>query len=274
MINKNKILIVFVFMFPALCTSAQTENWPLGTRAASMGNAYVAESDLWSVSHNQAGLGFYPHFAIGFHHENKFDSKAYNLHAVALSIPVKSGTLGFSYSYFGADVYNENKFGIGFGKQFGNGFAAGIQMNYHYHYLEGEFENRQALSFEAGIQYRPGDKFSLGAHLTNPTRSTLGAYHQDTIPSYFNMGISYYPIDNFRLNLQFNKGIDRSYRIQTGLEYMVMENLFLRLGYLTHPNNLTFGIGYQLNKISADIGFTNHQILGFTPHFSFQAKLR
>lgn len=252
---------------------AQSDNWPIGTRAASMANAYGAESDLWSVHHNQAGLGFYPHFAIGFHHENKFVVDEYSLHALALTIPVKAGTIGFSYSYFGYPVYNESKFGLGFGKQFGNGFSAGIQMNYHYSYLEGEYGNRHALSAEGGIQYKPGERITIGAHFSNPTRAKISEYNQDTIPSYFNLGISYKPLDNFQFNIQMSKRIDRQNRFLFGLEYMLMENLYIRGGLMTNPVQATFGLGYKLGKISADIGFTNHQLLGFTPHFSFQVML-
>lgn len=271
---NRKSLSLFIMLFWFASAFTQSDNWPLGTRAASMGNAFVAESELWSVHHNQAGLGFYPYFTVGFHHENKFIVDEYNLHALALTVPVKKGSFGFSYSYFGYQVYNETKAGLAYGKQFGNGFSAGVQINYHYNYIEGEYGNRSALSFEGGIQYKPGEQICIGAHISNPTRSRISANLQDTIPTYFNVGFSYYPFTNFRLNLQVNKRLDYDYRLLAGTEYMFIENLFFRLGYMTNPNQLTFGLGYKLNKISADIGFTNHSILGFTPHFSFQARIK
>lgn len=252
---------------------SQSDNWPLGTRAASMSNAYVAESDLWSVHHNQAGLGFYPQFAIGFHHENKFLVEEYSLHALGLTIPVKTGTLGISYTYFGYPVYNESKLGLGYGMSLGEKIAAGIQLNYHYNYLEGEFGNRHALSFEAGIQYRATDRVTIGAHVANPTRSTISAYEQDTIPTYFNIGFSYAPVDYFRINMQVRSRLNAETSFLTGAEYMIFQNLFLRAGLGTSPFRGTFGLGYHYSRISADIGFTHHRILGFTPHFSFQAIL-
>ena len=91
-------------------------NYPIGSRPAAMANAYVMESDVWSVYHNQAGLGFYPHFAIGFHHENKFVTKEIALHALAITVPTKPGTFGLSYRYFGYSIDNESKIGLGFGQ--------------------------------------------------------------------------------------------------------------------------------------------------------------
>ncbi len=168
-----------------LSAQMQIRNFPIGSRAAALANAYVMESDIWSVYHNQAGLGFYPHFAIGFHHENKFVIKEYALHALAITLPTKPGTIGLSYRYFGYAKYNESKVGLGFGRQFGNGFAAGLQLNLHHTYLEGEFGNRNALTVEGGIQYKPANNLVIGAHVFNPTRSKISplrsGYHRDNL---------------------------------------------------------------------------------------------
>ena len=265
----STILILF-----SVSTYAQSDNFPIGTRAASMGNAYVAESDIWSSHHNQAGLGFYPHFSVGFHNENKFLVQEYSLHAIGLTVPVNAGTFGISYSYFGYSAYNESKLGLGFGKQFGNRFAAGVQLNYHNNYLLGEYGNRNAVSVEGGIQYKPTDNIILGAHLTNPTHSTISNNEIDTIPSYLNIGMTYRGLERILFTLQVNKEIEHELRFLGGLEYEMFENLYLRAGFMTNPMQNTFGLGYKLGKLSADIAFTHHQILGFTPHFSFQAIIR
>ena len=275
--NKFSSVLFILIAFLTLQTRnvfSQSDNFPIGTRAAAMGNAYVAESDIWSSHHNQAGLGFYPHFAIGFHNENKFLVSEYGLIAMALTVPVNAGTFGISYSYFGYSMYNESKLGIGFGKQFGNNLAAGVQLNYHNNYLFGEYGNRNALSVEGGIQYKPNEDITIGVHLSNPTRSTISNNELDTIPSYLNIGMTYKGFDKIRLNLQAKQEIDHEMRFLGGLEYELFENLQLRTGIMTNPTQSTFGLGYNLGKLSADIAFTHHQILGFTPHFSFQAIIR
>lgn len=231
------------------------------------------ESGVWSVQHNQAGLGFYPHFSVGFHHENKFVTPENNLHAVALTYPVNAGTFGLSYSYYGYSAYNESKIGLAFGKQFGNGFSAGIQLNYHYTFLLNEFGNRSTLSFEGGIQYKAGDHVILGAHLFNPTRARI-SYLQDTIPTVFRTGLSVTPLETVKLLIQVEKRLDKPLRLQSGLEYQLLESLFLRGGIMTNPFISTFGLGYEMYRISADIAFSKHPILGFTPHFSFQVQIR
>ncbi|MCF8380534.1 MAG: hypothetical protein K9H49_13215 [Bacteroidales bacterium] len=272
--HKSLVYISFLIIGMTSPVLSQSDNFPTGSRAASMGNAYVGESDVWSTHHNQAGLGFFPHFAIGFHHENKFLVEEYPMHAMALTLPVKPGTFGFSYTYFGNKLYNESKLGLGFGKQFGSRLAAGVQLNYHHNYIMGEYERRDALSVEGGIQYKPDEKLTIGVQLSNPTRAIISPFEQDTIPTYFNIGFDLKPFDKFILAIQLKKKLDHELRLLGGMEYELLENLYIRTGIMTNPVQSTFGLGYKLGKLSADIAFTHHQILGFTPHFSFQAIIR
>ena len=271
--NAGRIIILLALLvFSVNYSSAQNDNFPVGTRASAMANAYVAESDLWSVSHNQAGLGFYPHFAIGFHHENKFVVPEYSLHALGATLPGLNGTLGFSYSYFGYTQFNESKFGLAYGKSFGDKFSFGVQINYHHTYLEGDYGNRNALTVEGGLQYKPVEKIVIAAHIFNPTRSTISESVLDTIPTIMKVGTSIRPIDRLYIGLEAEKELDEDLNLKTGVEYLILESIFLRGGFSTKPVNTTFGLGYKIKKLSADIAFTHHEILGFTPHFSFQVE--
>ena len=280
MLKKNKKtafllpgnIFFCLFLTISVPVIAAGENFPIGTRPASMANTYVMHSDIWSVYHNQAGLGFYPHLSLGFHHENKFVIPEYSLHAIAFTIPVKPGTFGLSYSYFGYEKYNESKIGLGFGKSFGEKFSAGVQTNLHHVYIEGEFENRNALTVEGGIQYKPNERFSLGVHLFNPARAKISPYNSDTLTTTLRAGASYNPFEKLLIAFEVEKHIDYKPVLKAGIEYQLIESLFLRTGIFTNPVQNTFGIGYKIRMISADIAFTHHQILGFTPHFSLQVK--
>ena len=254
--------------------SATGENFPVGTRPAALANTYVTQSDLWSVSHNQAGLGFYPHFSLGFHHENKFVVDEFSLHALGLTYPVKPGTFGFSYSYFGYADYNVSKLGLGFGKSFHPDFSAGVQVNYHYVYITGDFENQGAASVEGGIQYKPFEKLTIGAHVFNPFRTKAGQFQNDTLTTSFKAGAGYTPSGKLFIGIELEKHPDHEPFLKSGIEYQLIESIYLRTGISTNPVMNTFGIGYKIGRISADVAFTRHQILGFTPHFSLQIEFR
>lgn len=266
--------ILLLSLVPFAGIRAQSDNFTLGSRAAAMGNAYVAESDIWSVQHNQAGLGWYNNLSLGFHHENRFIVPEYSLHAIALTLPSKPATIGISYSYFGYQLYNETKIGLGAGKSFGDKFSAGVQANLHYAYLEGDYGNRSALSIEGGIQYRPVQNLTIGAHIFNPTRARISAYQEDTIPTVFRTGFALRPSEKLCVSVETEKRLSPGMRFRAGLEYELMENLFIRTGILSNPFQSTFGLGYGIPRVSADLAFTRHQILGFTPHFTFRVRLK
>jgi hypothetical protein len=270
-ITPGNTFLVLLIILPSVIYSQN--NFPLGSKPAALANTFVMESDLWSVSHNQAGLGSLDHFAIGFHHENKFLLKEESLHALALAVPVKPGTFGLSYSYFGYEEYNESKIALGFGKTFGKSFSAGIQLNWHRIYIMGDFGNRNTLSVEGGIQYKPVEKVRIGAHLFNPTRSKLSPHDQDTIPTIYRAGVSYRPFEKIWLGIETEKTLGKELRLKSGIEYNIIPGLFLRTGIVTNPVQNTFGIGYEVAWARADIAFTHHQILGFTPHFTIQFRL-
>ena len=134
-LKAGKGFLFFVCLFPTAFVSAAGLNFPIGTRPAGLANTYVMQSDLWSVYHNQAGLGFHDKMSLGFHHENRFVAEEFSLHALAFTYPFKPGTFGISYSYFGYEDYNVSKIGLGFGKHFGSSLAAGVQLNYHYTFI-------------------------------------------------------------------------------------------------------------------------------------------
>jgi hypothetical protein len=272
MIIKYSLLQVLIFIL--IVPVSSQNNFPLGSKPAALANAFVMESDLWSVFHNQAGLGSYKKFAAGFHHENKFLVQEYSLHALAITIPVNPGTIGVSYSYFGYTKYHESKIGLGFGKTFGKKFSAGVQLNYHYLFISGDSDNRNSLSVEGGLQYRPIEEIAFGIHLFNPTMASLSSYDQDTIPTTLRTGISIKPFRQLWLAVETEKSLDTELRFKTGIEYMAVESLYLRTGIVTSPFQSTFGLGYEIPWARVDIAFTMHEVLGLTPHFTFQFAFR
>lgn len=278
--GKGYFLVLALYsVLSGLSPAFSQENFPLGSREAALANAVVMESGIWSVSHNQAGLGDYRHLGIAFHHENKYVIPEASLHALAATLPVKPGTIGLSYSYFGFSLYNESKIGLGFGRSFGSKLSAGVQLNYHYIYVSpqygtGEYENTHALTVEGGIQYRPVETLRIGFHVFNPTRSRLSPTEMDTLQTIARAGISYSPVDKLWLGIETEKSTNNSFRLKSGIEYEIYKGLCLRTGLITNPVQNTFGIGFNISRITADVAFSHHQVLGLTPHFTLHFRFR
>ena len=265
----NIILILFpvFYFFPASELSAN-ENFPLGSRAAAMGNAAVAVSDIWSVHHNQAGLASLFALQAGFHHENKFMVPEFGLQALALAIPARPGTIGLSYTYFGFSKYNESKIGLAFGRKFSERISAGVQVNYLYTYIADDFGDTGNITVEGGFIVQPVEGLFVAVHVYNPTRTMIRTYYDEPVPTILRFGLAGYLGDRILAAVETEKEIDHEPVFKAGLEVGVVGSLYLRTGIISSPVQGSFGLGYIFGGLSADIAFTNHRLLGFTPHFS------
>ena len=269
-IAGKRILLIFlpVFHFFGSFHISANENYPLGSRAAAMGNASVAVSDIWSVHHNQAGLASLFAVQAGFHHENKFMVPEFGLQALAVAVPARPGTIGLSYTYFGFSKYNESKVGLAFGRKFSERISAGLQVNYLYTYIADDYGDTGNITVEGGFIIQPVDGLFVAAHVYNPTGTTIRTYYDEPVPTILRFGIAGYLGDRILAAVETEKEIDHEPVFKAGLEAGVVGSLYLRTGIISRPVQGSFGLGYKFGGLNADIAFTNHRLLGFTPHFS------
>jgi hypothetical protein len=255
---------------------ASNDNYPAGAKAAAMSGVGVMNPDFWSVYHNQAALGFYPHLTFGFHHENRFVVPEYNLHSMALTIPTGTGTIGMSYSYFGYPRYHESKIGLALGKSFHEKIAVGLQLDYLGTYIDDELGTSGTIAVEAGVMAEPVDKLLLGVHVYNPTGSRIPKMRNERIPVIMRLGLGYTFGERLFIGAETEKDLEvggPAYKV--GVEYRVIEYIYARGGIRVQENvNHSFGLGFRLLNFRADIAFSHHLILGYTPYFSLQYMIR
>ena len=264
---KNTLLFILLFSI-SLYVSASNENHSFGAAPAGMANAYVMASDIWSIHHNQAGLAFLSKPTAGLYFENRYGISELGIQSAAFALPVKSGTFGTSITHFGYSTYNETKVGFSFAKKFGDAFSAGIQFDYINVHLPEDYGNKGSIIVEAGFIARPITNLSIGAHVYNPTRTKLADYTDERIPTIFRVGAGYNFSERFALNVETEKDLENDVRFKTGLEYMVVEKLFLRTGIATSPNQNYFGIGYEIKNFKADLSFSTNPVLPMSSHIS------
>jgi len=243
-------------------------NYLLGARFSAMANATVMIPDMWSISHNQAGLGWLTRPVVGFHFENKFAVPQYSLSAVAAAVPLKPGTVGFMFYYFGYSKYHDTRFALSFGRAFSDRFAAGIQLNYIGTYIAEDYGTYSSLVAEGGIIAQPVDNLYIGAHVYNFTASKMTNPEREPIPVIFRIGLGYEINKIIFLSVETQKETDEKAVFRTGVELSALQNFYLRAGYATNPSRPSFGIGYLFKGLRGDLAFTLHPQLGFTPYFS------
>jgi len=233
-------------------------------KAAAMSNTSVTLTDIWSIYHNQAGLGYLEDISVGVFHQSGY-IKEQNIQGISFALPTKTGTIGASYSYYGYSQYNEMQAGLAYGKSFSKYFAVGLQLNYLRSHIVGNYGDASTVNFEIGILSQPIDNLFIGAHFYNPSRSKMEG---EEIPTIFNLGISYLFSEKVMFAIGTEKDLDNNAIFKVGLDYKLIDFVSLQAGISTNPSKYSFGIGFHYININAHVGFSNHQTLGFTPSFT------
>lgn len=263
----------FFFVLWFLAFSAKADNKPTGACSAGMAHASVMRSGIWSVFHNQAGLAGIEFITFASHFENAYQVKELSLKSLAVALPTGSGVFGLNYSHFGYSQYNESKAGLAFGKYLGKRIAVGIQLDYFHTHIAGEYGNTGALTAEIGLLAEPIDNFFVGAHVFNPHKAEFDTYDHEPLPTIFRAGAGYNFADKVFVSVEAEKDIDFKTVFKAGIEYEVVENIFLRAGISTEPTQNTFGAGWNFRAFKANIAFSRHQVLGYTTHASISYSL-
>jgi hypothetical protein len=263
-------LLILVYSFANFSLKAGNDNMPIGARAAGLSNSTLALSDVWSVHHNQAGLGFLKNASAGAYYESRFLLPELALKGAVVALPLSKlpGTFGVSFRSFGYSLYSESKIGLAYGRAFGDNLSIGMQFNYQQVRIGDVYGNRNVFTVEAGMQYRLNPKLTIAAHVYNPNRAKLTTLDQDRLPSVIRFGFNYKFSDKLFLAFETEKDTYNPAVFRGGIEYLMGDVLFLRAGFGTNPFANSFGFGLKLKRLQVDFAGNFHPVLGFTPQSS------
>lgn len=247
---------------------ANNDNYAIGARSAAMGNASVAMSDLWSAHHNPAGLAFMHQVTVGVNYENRFLIKELGIKSAVVAIPLKFGTVGVSIRNFGYSLYSENKYNVSFAKAFGDKFAAAFAINYLTTRIAEGYGNSASFAGEIGLQAKPTNELTIGAHLYNPTRTMLSKKAAERLPTIIRFGINYNLSKKVIFAIETEKDVSKKTVFKAGVEYAAVKELYLRMGIATNPVLSSFGFGIHLKNFNLDLAANYHQVLGMTSQIS------
>lgn len=268
-----KRFLFFFVLFP-LTTWAGQDNSHFGGRSAGMGHASVTLYDVWSTHHNQAGLAWLTNPTAGVFLQNRNLLKEFNYMGFAYAHPLKTGTIGASFTNFGSSLYGESKAGVSYALKFSDFISGGVAINYHNTRIAYDYGSHSAITAELGMQAYLNEDFMLAAHLFNPTRSKLNDYNDERIPTIFRLGLSYKFSEKVLTVLEAQKDLLNSPSFKAGIEYNPNDMVFLRAGIGTTPTLASFGVGLKMNQVKIDIAASYHSTLGFWPELSFQYHLK
>lgn len=271
----KKLLTLFVLNIVTSVSFAGNDNLPGTSRTAAMGGCGTALHDIWSAANNQAGLAFLENINLGIYNEQRFLLQELGNRGFIAAMPVKNvGVFAVHYNQFGYSLYRETKTAVSYSRTFGENFAAAMQLDYLSTRIGEGYGNNSTFAVEAGVIAKLTPELNIGAHIYNPGRNSLAEYEDERIPTIVKLGFAYSLSEKLLLTLDSEKDIDEDNIIRAGIEYMVVDQLYLRGGVASNPTYGAFGVGWNISDFQIDIAAGFHQTLGVSPSLSISYKIK
>lgn len=244
----------------------------MGARAQGMGNASVALEDYFSPFNNIGSSATIQEITAVAAYENRFNFKHFQHFGAGFTLPVELGVFSLTAQKVGAEIYNEQNYGLGFSNQLGF-VSLGLQVNYTQYYIE-ETGTKGVPSMAFGGVAALLPSLSFGAHIYNLTQTKISKEENLYLPVILKSGISYKATDALLLGLEVEKDIDKEANIKGGLEYQIIQKFSLRTGISSAPYQHHFGLGFSPTLFSIDYALTTHSELGLVHQMSLVYKFR
>lgn len=270
---RRNLLTIGLCLFCTFCHAWELGS-PVGSRSSAMGNCSVALQDFWSIHNNPAGFAGLNSISIGVSYENRFMMKELSYLNAGFVTPInKTGGLSLTFSRFGFTNFNENKIGIGYARSFGPHLKIGLQIDYLLFKFSDDYKNRNAFTFEIGVQSDITEKLCVGAYIFNPVNVKIKSLNNEKIPIVFRIGLSYKINKDFLATTETEYNSDKALDYRIGLEYNVLKEFFIRTGVYTNPATACFGAGYSMRSFTIDVSAKMNQITGVSLQGSLIFKL-
>ena len=261
----KKFIYIFLLIYPAI-GNINAQIAPIVPSSTSIANASVAVQNDWSAFQNTAALAHIDKLELAMQYENHSMVKEMSWKSAQAGINAKYVNIGVSFSYFGYSLYNEMIAGIGLARNFSDKFSMGLQFNYYSAYFSGGEENRyrSALLPQMGISSRLFPNFTVGFHAFNPFQTNIKTdLTEKRIPSIYSIGTNYEFAKNLAWLTQIDKEVSSNYRLATGFEYTMLQQLTVKLGaYRMDYLVPCFGVGLHLGQLHFDLNGELHPQLG------------
>lgn len=261
-----KKILLFIFAVSFLIPFGFSQSYTFGPISIGKGGTYATNTDFWSSVYNQAGLAFIEKTEVGIGYDNKYLLKELSTKYIAAAVPLsKNGSLGISVSQFGFQLFNHTQLGLGYGMKLSESFAMGVNLDYLHLSIGDIYENKNAVSFQAGFLYQLNSSWRIGTHLKNPSMSKLSEYNDERFPTSLQLGCAFSASKNVELSAEIEKDIQHKPSLKTGIDYKLFDTFVLRAGIATNPTQAAFGFGLNLNSFVIDFASSYHEVLGFSP---------
>jgi hypothetical protein len=123
---------------------------------------------------------------------------------------------------------------------------------------------------EAGVIYTINLETKVGLSIWNPAPVKFASYQEEKLLTIFRGALSRKISKNLMLLGEAEKEISRKTSFKIAIDYKPDPKIELQAGLRTYPLNYSFGAGFGFSKIKLHLAFVIFEVLGPTPHASFE----
>lgn len=256
-------VILFSVQLAAICGIPY--RFSAGAAELGRGSLCLTYNTLWSSFQNPALMSSGNRLTAGIGCENRFGVRELGYRSAAIIIPSGDVPLGLICTNSGFPEYRRLALGFASGMKVAENVSAGIRIDFSSQSTTGEYRNEHSVSFEAGMLIGISDRCNLGISLFNPLPAALLDKKGVTV---LRTGLGVRQNDQIWYGTELEISTERPAELMAGFEYRLQESFRLSSGYRTGHASFSFGLGYNLDKISIDLGFETHRHLGVTTSIS------
>jgi len=265
--------------------------YPAGARDLAVGKSFsLFKDDINAIHYNPAAASFITNKQILISYFKLINNMNHN--CITFGYPLKKSCIGISFIYFYTPFAHIGDLSQPLGKMniydlavllnYGRiikGFLAGINIRYIYRNLAGNTADAYACDIGI-IKKHILSNLGIGISIKNFGSDIKFDNTSDKLPTttVFSTGISLFK--NMLLEIDLERYIyDKYYMYRSGIEYMIYNSLYLRIGdeIYENKNNFAFGVGLKYiidaMQIYFDYGFKIERefenIHAFTVKFAF-----
>ena len=267
---------VFIFFFFALPLTAMSQTtFSNSTRSLSLANASVTIQDVWAQLNNPAALVGMKNQAFGISFQNRFGLKELQSQGVVYALPLKKVVLSAGSQLYGYQQYRTVKTGMGVSMALSEKVSAGVKLNHHFIRLNENYGTSSSLSADIGLLVKFNDRIRFGFSALNIGRSKVSSNLIERLPSALRLGLSYRISDQLIMLTEIEKNVISPLQVKCAAEYNPTTKWYFRGGISTAPLSFSFGVGGRFkDRFQLDLGTAYHQLLGWSPHVSFQFDMK
>jgi hypothetical protein len=263
-LHKISVSVCIAF-FPLVLHAGDPSFIPAGATQAGMAYVTVMKTDLWSSFHNQAALAFQQGISCGISYENRFGINEMGTCTASFAAKTKIAAVGVVYSHFGYSDFSRQMTGVACALPISEKIAAGIQVDWFNEKIYGEYNDMQAVTFEAGLMITSSENLRFGIHLFNPLPNSI---RKNEMTSGIRAGAGLKLTGNLLAGTELEMTTGGVVDLRTGFDYEAARGFWLRGGFRTLNSSFSFGLGYRAKPAIIDIAFSTHQKLGITSSIS------